>query len=277
MVTVSYNHGCRLGNHLFQYAAARLLAERLGLAMKAAPLGGFPETCRAITGRIISGNPLVLEGADPIPAWPDINGLRNKALDVHMGFVNSKYFVNDRARIKEWLSPPQPIEVDPNDLLVSVRLGDFIKHGLVLDPSYYDFVLSRTTWRHLYLMTDDPGHEYLRVFDKYAPGVVSGHGAEHFLKALAFHRIVLSNSTFAWWFALMSSAFEICMPMPNGRRCGSWSIGQLSGGVDLRLDLPEVTIVYDVPLLGQACPRLTDDERVEALAFSKRSRVEFLA
>jgi hypothetical protein len=276
MIRISYNTGCRLGNHLYIYAAGRLLARRLGLALHANPIPGFPRTNDVIKGKVIP-NLETLSSADPIPSWPDLTGLEGKGFELTHGFVNSRYFIEDRERIKSWLALTPTIEVDPDDVLVNVRLGDFKPLGLVLDPMYYTHILERIKFKNLYLMTDEPGHAYLDCFAKYKPKLITGYGLEHFEKALAFKRIIMSNSTFCWWFTFLSEAKEIYLPIINGNRCGSWCLAHLPS-IDLRLDLPEVTHVYNIPNWGDLPLGLgpTEQERAEALSFAKQSKTIFL-
>lgn len=286
MVKLIYNDGCRLGNRLYMYAAGRLLAQKLGMALQSEPLEGFPRTRDVISGTPESD--LVtygfhLNGADPIPEWPDLEKwtyypevcARYGDFTIEHGFVNSRYFVNDRDLIRSWFWSQPLMEVDPEAVLVNVRLREFTVYGLTLDPSYYTTVLERMTFKKLYLMTDDPSDPYLNCLSKYNPTLVTGYGPEHFFKALAFKRIVMSNSTFCWWFTFVSEAKEIYFPMVNGNRCGSWSIGALPS-LDLRWDWPEVTTVYNIPNWPHPCPGLTEEQRAEALAFGKYSKVLFL-
>jgi hypothetical protein len=124
-------------------------------------------------------------------------------------------------------------------------------------------------------MTDDPGNPYLDFLKKYNPIPVTGHGVEHFFKALAFNRIIMSNSTFCWWFTFISAAKEIYLPIINGNRMGSWNLMDLSH-IDLRLDWPEVTHVYNIPNWGNPCPGPTEQEKTEANNFGKYSKTLFL-
>ncbi len=275
MIKVSYNKGCHLGNHLYLYAAGRLLARRLGLSLDPAPIPGFSRTNDVINGKIITGPVETLATADPIPSWPNVATLEGKGLEITHGFVNSRYFINDRDLIKTWLALAPTMEVDPEDVLINVRLGDFAPLGLVLDPTYYTHILDQIKFKNLYLMTDEPSHSYLDVFAKYNPKLIAGYGLEHFQKALAFKRIIMSNSTFCWWFTFLSEAKEIFFPMINGNRCGSWCLSHLPS-IDLRLDWPEVTHVYNIPNWNSPCPGPTDQERAEAMTFSKHSKAIFL-
>ena len=277
MIQLTYNEGCRLGNRLYMYAAGRLLAQELGLAMSPAPLDGFPRTGETVEGKLVEGPVENVSGADPIPSWPNVDHLRNKRIEIEHGFVNSRYFMRDRYLIKSWLSGAQTYQADPGSVLVNVRLREFVGLGLVLHPYYYTSVLERMRFRKLYLMTDEPGSPYLGFLSKYNPEIITGFGPEHFFKALAFRRIVMSNSTFCWWFTFLSDAHEIYMPMLNGNRCGSWCLDHLPS-IDLRMDLPGVTHVYNVPNDGPLpmCLGPTEEQRSEAMSYGRNSKAIIL-
>jgi hypothetical protein len=258
------------------YAAGRLLARKLGACIQSDPLDGFPRTRDVLSGDQVSVGQIHLDGADPIPSWPDLTYVPKQVdVDIKHGFVNSRYFVNDRELIKTWFGSPPLMQAEPDDVLVNVRLREFTPLGLTLDPIYYTSVLERMTFKKLYLMTDDPSDSYLDIFKKYNPITVTGNGVEHFRKALGFKRIVMSNSTFCWWFTFVSEAKEIYFPMINGNRCGSWCLGHLPA-IDLRLDWHEVTHVYNIPNWGSPLPGPTDEERAEAIAFGRFSKTLFL-
>lgn len=277
MLKLTYNDGCRLGNRLYMYAAGRLLASKLGLAMRSDPLDGFPCTNEDVPGQVIDGPSQKVNGADPIPSWPDVEHLRGRSLEIEHGFVNSRYFMQDRDLIKSWLSGPPLMSADPDDVLVNVRLREFVPLGIALHQSYYTSILDRMKFRKLYLMTDEPCNPYLDCLSKYNPELVTGYGPEHFFKAMAFKRIVMSNSTFCWWFVFLSDATEVYLPMLNGYRCGSWCLDHLPA-IDLRIDLPWVTHVYNIPNAGPhpACPGPNSGQRDEAMAYGKNSKAIFL-
>ena len=276
------------------YAAGRLLAKKLGLTLHTEPLDGFPRTQDFIDGQAIDDNsqdmPLLerqgipfqsnmckLNGADPIPEWPDVSRLQGKHIEIEHGFVNSRYFMRDRDLIKSWLGGESLMQPDPDAVLVNVRLKEFMPLGLALHPYYYQKVLERLDFKKLYLMTDDPDNAYLDCFKKYSPELITGSGPEHFFKAIGFNRIIMSNSTFCWWFTFLSDAQEVFMPMLNGNRCGSWCTGQLPD-IDLRLDLPGVTHVYNVPntVPPNMCVSPTDTQIDELMSYGKYAHAYFL-
>ena len=275
MIKLTYNDGCRLGNRLFMYAAGRLLANKLGLTLRSEPLDGFPGTQDFIEGQVL--DTVKLNGADPIPEWPDVTRLEGHGYEIEHGFINSRYFMRDRDLIKSWLGGEPLMQPDTDAVLVNVRLKEFTSLGLALHPYYYQRVLERLEFKKLYLMTDDPENPYLDIFKKYSPELITGSGPEHFFKAIGFKRIVMSNSTFCWWFTFLSDAQEIFMPMLNGNRCGSWCMDSLPE-IDLRLDLPGVTHVYNVPNDGpiRMCLSPTDSQIDELMSYGKYAHSYFL-
>ena len=276
MIKITYNDGCRLGNRLYLYAAGRLLAKKLGLFMRSVPLEGFSKTRDYIAGQAID-TVEKLNGADPIPEWPDLSRLEGKGFEIEHGFVNSRYFMRDRDLIKSWLYDEPLMQPDTDAVLVNVRLKEFVPLGIALHPYYYEQILENIDFKKLYLMTDDPENSYLNIFRKYNPELITGSGPEHFFKALGFKRIVMSNSTFCWWFTFLSDAQEIFLPMLNGNRCGSWCLDHLPE-IDLRLDLAGVRHVYNIPNLGPKpmCIGPNADQIDEARYYGRFSTPVFL-
>jgi hypothetical protein len=57
------------------------------------------------------------------------------------------------------------------------------------------------------LVTDDPAHHYLRHFARWQPEITSGGAPWQAAALIARHRrIVLGNSTLAWWAAFVADA-----------------------------------------------------------------------
>ena len=112
-----------------------------------------------------------------------------------------------------------PFEVHSDDLLVNVRRGvDYGALGWTLPLSYYLGLL-----RDLPL----PGRVYVcgtciddrmrAAFRRYSPIYCDDLAPmEQFVLMTRFNRIILSNSTFAWWAAFLSDAVELYAPRAAG-------------------------------------------------------------
>jgi len=105
-------------------------------------------------------------------------------------------------------------KIKPNDVLINIRRGD--DYGLlnwILPLTYYSQILDRMQNIGKIFITgigiDENVH---RFFSKYEPIYYTGSIKEHFLFFMNFERIILSNSTFAWWGGFLSDASELYAP-----------------------------------------------------------------
>jgi Glycosyl transferase family 11 len=239
----------RFGNNLFQYALGRIIAERHGLEFECRRLNGlgaptfmirkqdtrsiatldtltkyFPGAPLRIPGRRVD-TPVERFEMGPDSAWDghmiDLQLiLANRTLrQIRLSgyFHRYEYFAPYRDRIRQWFrcTPMKmPFEVASNDVLVNIRRG--VDYGILnwtLSLSYYERALSslRNVGRVFVCGTgvDDQVHHLL---SKYKPVYYNGSPIQHFYFMTRFNRLVLSNSTFAWWAAFLSDAEEIYAP-----------------------------------------------------------------
>ena len=132
-------------------------------------------------------------------------------------FQRYEYYAAHRQRIRSWLQcrpVASPFGVRPHDVLVNLRRGaDYDALNWTLPLSYYEQILAGLSrLGQVYVVgtgIDDHARKRLRPFHPiYYPGSV----AAHFSFFRQFRRIVISNSTFAWWAAFLADAEEIHAP-----------------------------------------------------------------
>lgn len=249
MVEIIYNGG--LGNNLFQYCFGRILAETMGDKLFAPPIPGFAGTYDLVDGHNYANESvLTLRGQRP-----DLTFLKNGSECKHhfllTGFFQRyEYYRPHAKRIRKWLEIEDTIEagIGEHDVVLSIRRGrDYIpQYGLPL--SYYEHALASIKYEKVYICTnepDDPFIQYLRR--KYRavvrPGSFQGgrllptylSGALDNLAFIKkFKKIIISNSSFAWWAAFLSRADEIIYPRPAN---GMWSTNDpVSKNIDLEVD-----------------------------------------
>ena len=254
MVEVRYDGN--LGNHLFQYCFGRILAERLGYKLQAAPIPGFPGTQQQVGGADYSGRePLVLRGQKPDLSPLEVPGVARHVVCSGY-FQRYEYYRPHAARIKSWLAVRDeiPDQVSPNDIVLSIRRGrDYIpRFGLPL--SFYEQALSTVPHERVYICTNEPGDPFVRHLarrhgatiragtfqgGKVPPDYWSG-ALDQLLFIKKFRNIVVSNSSFSWWAAYLSSAERIVFPIPAS---GLWARNDAVSG-DIALEVDEPRYVY---------------------------------
>lgn len=249
MIEVIYNGN--LGNNLFQYCFGRILAETLGYRLSVPPIPGFPRTYDTVDGHDYSDRPVVtLRGQRPdLSFLEDSSGLQYRFLLTGY-FQRYEYYRPHAARIREWLRTEDKVEADigKNDVVLSIRRGrDYIpQYGLPL--SYYENALSLLKYEAVHICTNEPGDPFIRYLTrKYGalvrPGSFQGGrlrpdylaGAlDNLIFIGKFNKIVISNSSFAWWAAYLSRAEEIIYPRPAS---GMWAPNDpISRNMDLEVD-----------------------------------------
>jgi hypothetical protein len=180
-------------------------------------------------------------------------------------FQRYEYYREYATRLRSWfaLARPIPLTAEPGerDVLLNIRRGgDFGMLGWTLPCSYYEEALERM---------GDVGNVYVSgvgIDDgirarlaRYSPIYVEGTPLEHLALFARFRRVVLSNSTFAWWGGFLSDAI-IYAP-----RSMSVELFALSGAGDVDLDLREPryrTLDVAKPATLEVSRRTTGDYRV---------------
>ena len=253
----------RLGNNLFQYSLGRILAEKLGYPLQANSIEGFVGTEDVFNipdetyhGGLMPHNHIrfvnqILKINDKPVGVNDITHnnpfikKRNVVLDGW--FQRYEYYRGHKYKIKEWLRI-EDIDVGqtPDDIIIHLRLGDCILGDLAADPyvmpfDYYEKALNSTSFDKLYICSDPETlshpmfEDYMEKFSKYSPTLLGGNALEDFRAIKSFNKIIMSQSSFSWWAAFLSSASEIFSPVPMpGPHGHEWSID--SPGVAIFVD-----------------------------------------
>lgn len=219
-----------LGNRLWGFCVAKIIATELNYNLHCKSIWGFPNT--------YSYTPTYAKNSYP---WEhhechhDIDIAKiisNKELrNIRINGYFQKYeYIKPYADIirKDWLKidPAMLYQVDENDIVVHVR---FHVGQAPVKFEYYQKALSMATYKQLYICTDEPSHPYLKQFEPYNPIIKSTQSFESyfystswddvtkmniddFVFIASFNKIIISYSTYAWWAAFLSNATEIYAP-----------------------------------------------------------------
>jgi hypothetical protein len=232
----------RLGNNLFQYALGRIVAEDAGTALYAT------RQCRPVHAAVAktSGAMVTLESeqsrfADvrlagwpeyaPAPEWAlnvstppsdghtldlkSVCGLARSQKPVMLAgyFQREEYYAHRRDHLQRCLrvADREPLpKPGPQDVIVSIRRGaDYERLGWVLPWSYYYTALeAMTNIDRVWVCGVGVDDSVRSVLAPFSPVYFDAGAMEHFCFIQRFRRVVLSNSTFAWWAAWLSEVAE---------------------------------------------------------------------
>ncbi len=126
----------RLGNCLFQYCFARVLAERFGYGLQATPFPGFPGTFAVVEGEEIFGPVVVWMGQWPIEAYAgravheqELFTSPGARLTLNGWFQRYELIAEAHDQIRaDWLKLEHPVSPRASsDLVICMRLGDYVQ------------------------------------------------------------------------------------------------------------------------------------------------------
>jgi hypothetical protein len=258
MVEVIYQEGSRLGNRMFQYAIARKIAEELGYELVNESLDIFPVTAQKINGKDYSSNGTIEIIGQEYDFDKLINEKPKKKILINGYFQRFEYYESILNDMKKWFMVPniKNYQITENDCLIFIRRTDYILLDSMLPESFYEKCITEANPNKIYITTDDFNDPWIKKFiDNYNAIPLDLNTIDTFSVSKLFNKIIISQSTFAWWCALLSDADEIYFPVPKK---GFWSDRSKShfpslaecmnwtdelNGIDLRINQPRIKYI----------------------------------
>jgi Glycosyl transferase family 11 len=124
--------------------------------------------------------------------------------------------------MSEFMTAEPPIKPGTDDIVLHVRLGDFVNNNMVIDPAPQIAILRKSlnaTSQRLIIVCRKPKNDmeenYLKFFEEFHPILHHGTELEDFALLRSANRIMVTNSTFSWLAAYMGSAKERWIPEPT--------------------------------------------------------------
>jgi hypothetical protein len=209
-----------LGNRLFQYCWSREIAERKGYALEGNPILGFPTTYNRLEGTQKIGNLLSTPEATQLF---DMESIYEHDGQILISGYSQRYefYIENKENIKRWLFiEDEHLYEKPNenDLILNIRMGDYVGLGWDLDIKYYIDIIQKETYENVIIVCDEPNNPKLSILKEMGCIVKdnSNHGHMKFLADFVFvknaKKCVIANSTFSWWATFLGDAETIYFP-----------------------------------------------------------------
>lgn len=227
-----------IGNNLFQYCWGREIAERKGYCLKTRRIEGFPETYKDLPGEKVLQDQLTTPSATQVFNMDQIYNHSGKIFIDGYPQRYEFYFFN-KENIRKWLKIENENQYDfpdDDDIVMHIRLGDYMNYGWQMPIEYYQSILEIEKYKNCYIITDDPNRPELKklidsgciIKDNSKFGTMQ-HMAD-FVFAKKSKKLVLSPSTFSWWAGFLGEGLVYfpCIKYP-------WDPNPTNEEIDLRV------------------------------------------
>lgn len=252
----------RLGNQLFQIAAASGLAEKHGTipTLPLTPLSKyFDINCYWGTANVPDYKEPEYHYVEPVLSEPGVN--------LHGYFQSCKYFGTKPIGFKDDFLQAQQVKLPAGEnICIHIRRGDYVGHSEYIQLPVTWFILailSIPDWqtKNLIFISDDMA--YCRTHFECLPNAhfIKGTDAEHMALGSLCDYHILSNSSFSWWTAYLADqrlrgSKKVLYPARYFRGAYStkstkdlWPLHwQAFWPEDQRLDLGDITFTIPVTL-----------------------------
>ena len=222
---VTFNHnGGRTGNILFQYLICKLISIKFGhtyICKTNFTKNNFVLINEESFVNFLDNPPeniyhqnIVIEGwfqkSDYFMKY------RNELLEVFYNENNDDYWVinNNKTYVKDFINHNHSINLNDNDIVLSLRLDDFIQIGCytsdIIPPAKFIEILSSFDMdnRKLYIVCDkikaDWEFNYIKYFNKYNPILIQNTLLHDCALMRDCKILIHSNSTLCWFMSFLS-------------------------------------------------------------------------
>lgn len=215
-------HG-RFGNNLFQYFASMIITK---IYYDKIPNGSnvliindilYKELCEYY---ILNKKPKEIGNCNSIvmDGYFQYGDILNYFYDYLMDLMTESNddYISSGIRVKDLL---KKTEVNKDDLVIHIRLDDYMheRHNCeILHYDYYLSIIKETQYNNLIIVCDRIRHdyeiEYMKHFECFKPIYHQKSLIEDFIFIKSANKIVSSNSTLSWLAVFLSKAEEIHVP-----------------------------------------------------------------
>lgn len=238
-----------LGNQLFQYSLGRILADEMNCNLYVSNVNAitqhFSNATNITDRRDLSGDFLHVGYQSDSKYVQHVN---LEEVTKHQGPVSLCGFFQKhwlyfpyREKLKSIFSISNSTVFVPsnNDLVVHVRLGDYVTLNHYLQYETYRSIISNANYEKCYIITDQPNNIIIKqLLELQNINLFHGSVMEDFTFIYNAKQTIISQSTFSWWATFLGKAEVINVPLHATENGYPWKLFPQNDDIDLIPNLP---------------------------------------
>jgi hypothetical protein len=245
-----------LGNNMFQYVIARTIADAKKYNLHINNIENlqqyFSNVCNISERSNVEDNTLNVgyNSCSKTVQYFDVSeALQHQGKISFSGFFQKSDFYKDQivaARNIFNYDESNFEKPSENDIVLHVRLGDYVALNWFLHPEIFISIIERCkiTYDKCFIVTDEPHNPMLHAFSKLENVYLK---SQSLLKDFTFlknaKRLIISQSTFGWWGAVLGNADQVFVPLTRNYH-HPWKINPGLDDIDLVLSNDRFTKVF---------------------------------
>ena len=127
-------------------------------------------------------------------------------------FQHKSYYEGKRDLLRKFFKKPN---YNTQDTAIHIRLGDYKEVKWTLAESYYDECIKLANPKNLSVFTDEPTADYIQKLKKQGANIISNNPVEDLMAIAEYDKIIISRSSYSWWAAILSNAKKVYYPRPK--------------------------------------------------------------
>lgn len=232
-----------LGNQMFQYALGRIIADIKNYNHRTTSINTlsryFPNVCDIMDRDTVDGNTMTVgygSGHNYIQ-HVDMQPLLEHSGEIYLKGFFQKYclYLDYRSKLQEIFKfDNNKKEIEDEDIVVHIRLGDYVQLNHYLAPSVYLNIIDKLEYNNCIIITDDPNNEFLKKFYSLRNCYIRSNPIlDDFALIYNAKRVVISQSTFSWWPAFLGNQDRVYVPLHISSNGYPWKINPGIDDIDL--------------------------------------------
>jgi hypothetical protein len=232
-----------LGNRMFQYSLGRIIADIKNynhFTSDLETLSQYFPNISNVTDRITTTDNTIVAGYGSNTnciQHVDIQSLLDHNGGIYLkGFFQKHYLYSSyRSKLQELFKfANDKSKPGDNDIVVHVRLGDYVQLNHYLSPSVYLDIINRLEYDNCIIITDDPNNEFLKNFHSLRNcHIMCNSTLDDYAFIYNAKRAIISQSTFSWWPTFLGNQDQVYVPLFASHNGYPWKLNPGIDDIDL--------------------------------------------